>query len=175
MVFEKPFFRLYFFIAVLRGNKNSSWSLDLTYLYFLFVKFTSQIIFFTLTAHISLGFRRTNASTRRCTFAGCETPKDRLRILEGFERFRALKINKIFFPKRALVCAHHRHENSWNLDMEERNFSRKQIEDLIELSFANLDSTGLPGKLNTTILVLPILKKIIQNISRKVEDENITF
>lgn len=82
-----------------------------------------------------MNFRKTNATTRRCTFPGCETPSDRIRDLKFFERVKALKMKKIYFPKRARVCWNHCSENTWNIEEESMAFSQKQIEDLIALTF----------------------------------------
>lgn len=83
-----------------------------------------------------MNYRRTNASTRRCTFPDCGTPTDRLRDVKGLERLRALKMKKIYIPKRARVCKLHCSENLWNLAMQEGNmiFTKTQIEDLIILA-----------------------------------------
>ena len=92
------------------------------------------ILFVIRTASILLNFRKTITSTRRCTIPGCETPTDSLRDVKIAERLRALKIKKVFIPKRARVCKLHCSEHSWNLDIPEHmNFTPKQLVELITL------------------------------------------
>lgn len=82
-----------------------------------------------------LNFRRTNVTTKHCTFPGCGTPNDRLRRVKYLERSRALKMKNIYIFKDAKLSRIHQSENSWNVDMKEENmaFTRKQIKDLITL------------------------------------------
>lgn len=91
---------------------------------------------------VRLNFRKTNASTRKCTFPGCETPRNRLRDAKKFERIKALLTKKIYIPERARLCLFHSSEESWNVDMdmdEFMTFSPKQLQDLIELATASTD------------------------------------
>lgn len=100
-----------------------------------------------------MNFRKTNASTRRCTFPECQTPTDRLRDVKSFERLRALKMKKIYIPKRARVCNVHCSENAWNLDIEDgMTFTGKQIEDLIALVTESSEEVKTTGKLLTIFL-----------------------
>lgn len=64
-------------------------------------------------------------------------------------------MKKIYIPKRARLCVFHLSENSWNIDMQEENmnFTKNQIEDLIALATREEDNTKLtvlgPGNSNT--------------------------
>lgn len=106
-----------------------------------------------------LNFRKTIASTRRCTFPGCETPTDEIRRVKNSEQLRALKMKNIYIPKDARVCRNHQSENLWNVEMQHENmsFTRKQVEDLITLfseSVKELQDTPSPvGPDNTKTMV----------------------
>lgn len=98
---------------------------------------------------ISLNYRRTNASTRLCTFPWCRTPQDSLREVNNIVRFKAFKTKKVHIPKRARFCASHfqEWENSLDIEMNSttNSFTQKQIEDLITLitqSHVQVKSTG---------------------------------
>lgn len=88
-----------------------------------------------MTHSMILNFRRTNASTRLCTFPNCKTSMVGLRNAKYSKRYRALKMLRMYIPKGARFCKFHFNENSWNSDMPEENgiFSKVQIEDLITL------------------------------------------
>lgn len=103
-----------------------------------------------------LNFRRTIASTRRCTFDECETPTERLRDVSRTERFNALKFNKIYIPHRARVCSNHVSQNTWVVNTEGNMlFSSKQVNDLIELfSTEEIGTTGLNFTQETCIILL---------------------
>lgn len=94
-----------------------------------------------------MNIRRTNATTRRCTFPGCQTSRDQLRDVKKSERLKALTLKKIYIPCRARVCAFHASENSWDFDHDgDMNFKKNHIEGLIKLvtdSSEKFENTGI--------------------------------
>lgn len=52
-------------------------------------------------AAIYLKFKRTIASTRRCTFPHCVTPLNQIRNVKRSERFKAFQTKKMYIPSRA--------------------------------------------------------------------------
>lgn len=80
-----------------------------------------------------MSFRKTNASHRRCTVKQCGIVAN-LRYISRAKQLKAMKANKIFIPSGARACINHFALENWATGTQlENRFTRKQLEEMIEL------------------------------------------